>query len=680
MEESLESIKGVGPGRAKQLHKLGISNVSSLLTYFPRAYEDRRTVHPMGTLKPGIVGSVVGTVMSVQEKRPRPRLSILEILIQDGTGRLKLVLFNQGYKKNFYKVGQRLHAYGKVELAYGSLQMNSPQTENLSGDVEPDRGVVPVYPLVDGVSQFVVRQAVRNWFDANTQLDSILPASLEKKKGLMSRYDAFKHMHFPTSLEAYEASRHQLAYEELFVMQMGLLLLREQTKQAQAPYMGGENRLVRQCVESLPFQLTSDQQRAWQDIASDMESHKPMQRLLQGDVGAGKTIVAVLALLKAVENGYQGALMAPTEILAAQHYEGVRDLCESMNLRIELLVGSVKAKEKRRIYEELEAGDIDIVIGTHALIQEGVHFHRLGVVIIDEQHRFGVDQRVRLQEKGMHPHVLIMTATPIPRTMTLSMYGDLEVSLIKEMPPGRKPVKTYVVDSSYTERLRKFFQKEMEGGHQVYVVCPLVEESETLDLQAAEALYSELLAYFHKTFIVGLVHGRMTPSEKDEVMDAFYRGDVQLLVSTTVIEVGVNVPNATIMCIEGAERFGLSQLHQLRGRVGRSDIQSYCVLISDSKNPDSVERLKLMERIYDGFQLAEEDLLIRGSGQLFGTMQSGMADLKVAHIIKDVEIMIEARQDAKDYLEAHGVDDVVRHMERELRHRFGNRVERILQG
>ena len=408
--------------------------------------------------------------------------------------------------------------------------------------------------------------------------------------------------------------------------------------------MGPNGDLMAQCIENLPFSLTGDQQRALEDIRIDMEDERPMQRLLQGDVGSGKTVVATLSLLKAIENGYQGALMAPTEILAAQHYEGITEVCGNLGITIELLTGSTTKKEKERIYEGLADGSIHMIIGTHALIQEGVNFHNLGLVIIDEQHRFGVEQRARLQQKGTYPHVLIMTATPIPRTMTLSVYGDLAVSLIKEMPPGRKPVKTYAVDSSYKERLRTFFGKEMTEGRQVYVVCPLVEESEKLDLQAAEELYLELKEYFYKAYEVGLVHGRMKPSEKDEVMNAFHRGEISLLVSTTVIEVGVNVPNATVMVIMDADRFGLSQLHQLRGRVGRGHKQSYCVLVANPKNDTGKKRMQAMCETTDGFVLAEEDLKMRGSGEIFGTRQSGIPEFQVADIVEDYNILEEARR------------------------------------
>lgn len=678
MEERLTTIRGIGPGREKQLVKLGITNITSLLTYFPRTYEDRRIIYKIGKLKSGMTGGVTGCVVSVQEKRPRPRLSILEIIISDGTAPLKIVLFNQGYKKHFYKKGQNLYAYGKAEFSYGSMQMNSPQLETLGDDADPDRGIVPIYALVDGVSQFVIRSSIRNWFDTNNRLPEILPETIRKVHQYMSRYEAFKMMHFPESSERYEQARHQLAYEELFVMQSGLALLRNKEQCHMGPNMASNGTLMETCMGNLPFTLTGDQQRALKEITCDMEDERPMQRLLQGDVGSGKTVVATLSLIKAIENGYQGALMAPTEILAAQHYEGICEVCSNLDVSIALLTGSTSKKEKDRIYEGLADGTIQMVIGTHALIQESVEFHNLGIVIIDEQHRFGVEQRAKLQRKGVFPHVLIMTATPIPRTMTLSVYGDLAVSVIKEMPPGRKPVKTYVVDSSYKERLRAFFGKEMSAGRQVYVVCPLVEESEKLDLQAAEELYLELKAHFYKAHEVGLIHGRMKPSEKDEVMNAFHNGHVQLLVSTTVIEVGVNVPNASIMCIEGAERFGLSQLHQLRGRVGRGSQQSYCILVSDSKNDISQERLKLMEKTQDGFELAEQDLLLRGSGQLFGIAQSGLPDLRVANIIKDIDILVQARTDVLQYISTFGMNTLEVEMKPELEKRFGEKFLRIL--
>ena len=679
MEESLLTIKGVGTGRVKQLNKLGITDVSSLLTYFPRTYEDRSVSYLIGALKQGAVGATEGTVLNVQEKKPRRGLSILEIFIGDATGRLKIVLFNQGYKKNFYKVGQRLHVYGKVEFAYGSLQMNTPHIEMLREGQVAETGIVPVYPLVDGVSQFVIRHAVSNWFAANDALPELLPPDITKEHNFMTRYEAFKEMHNPLTVEHYGLARKQLAYEELFIMQAGLLLLREREQAEIGIKMQPDGDLVPAFLKELPFALTGDQRKAFNEIANDMQEERPMRRLLQGDVGSGKTVVGALSLLKAVENGYQGALMAPTEILAQQHYEGLTDLMAGLGrVKLALLTGSTKPGERQIIYEGLADGTIDIVIGTHALIQEQVEFKKLALVIIDEQHRFGVEQRATLQRKGHHPHMLVMTATPIPRTMTLSIYGDLEVSLIKEMPPGRKPVLTYAVDSSYKERLHRFFEKEMSAGHQVYVVCPLVEESEKLDLVAAEQLYEELAEKYQRKFGVGLVHGRMSTADKEAIMEAYYKGTIKLLVSTTVIEVGVNVPNATIMCVEGAERFGLSQLHQLRGRVGRGSTQSYCILVSDSHSEDSKQRLAVMTSTQDGFVVAEQDLLLRGSGQLFGLAQSGLPDLRIANILKDIDLLVAARQDAKMWLAKIGFDEAVKLMKPELLRRFGESFQRIL--
>lgn len=676
MNEQLQSIKGVGPQRVKQLHKLGITSVTGLLHYFPRTFEDRRQVYSVHEAPVGKTAGITGRVVRVSEKRPRPRMHILTVTVGDGIRQINLVFFNQAYKKNFYKSGQQLYAYGKLEHAYGHLQMNSPQIEILEEGQTIDRGIVPVYGLTEGMRQWSIRMAIKNWFDHHQELEDVLPVEVQRHRCTMSRYDAFKEMHFPSSWERHQEARKQLAYEELWIMQMGLLLLRAHEQVQGGHAMDGNGSLVERITSSLPFQLTGDQKKAFADIASDMEEPKAMQRLVQGDVGSGKTVVAALALAKAVENGFQGAIMAPTEILASQHFESFQELFGDAPIRMALLTGSTKAKQD--IHEALQKGDIDIVVGTHALIQEGVEFHRLGLIVVDEQHRFGVEQRAKLQRKGDHPHVLIMTATPIPRTMTLSIYGDLEVSLIKEMPPGRKPVKTYVVDTSYKERLLHFFEKEMKDGRQVYAVCPLVEESEKMDLHAAEQIAYEYKEYFEPHYRVGMVHGQMRPKEKEEVMDAFNRREIHLLVSTTVIEVGVNVPNATIMCIHDAERFGLSQLHQLRGRVGRGSAQAYCILISDSKNPDSKTRLSLMEQTQDGFELAEQDLLLRGTGELFGLAQSGLPDLKVANIIKDIPILVEAREDANTYLREKGFVEVQATLRHQMEARFGSQYMRIL--
>lgn len=685
MEESLLTIKGVGPSRVRQLKKLGIESISNLLGYFPRTYEDRNRIVPLQELQQDMTASVVGTVVKVQEKKPRRGLSILEIYLSDGLGpaSLKLTFFNQGYKRNFYKPGQRLYAYGKVEFGYGTRYMNSPQVETLGPNQQPDLGIIPIYPLVEGVTQYVVRHAIKTWFEAHDgdaakeSLPEVLPPAISDVVA-MSRFEAFKEMHMPTSSARYEAARKQLAYEELFVMQAGLWLLRAEAQSAPGIALLPDGDMTARLRAAMPFRLTKDQEQAYADISTDMESNRPMRRLLQGDVGSGKTAVAALALVKAIAGGYQGALMAPTEILAQQHFESLQPWFDAVGIKAALLTSSVKSANRREVLTGLADGSIQIAIGTHALIQETVAFKKLALVIVDEQHRFGVEQRAALQHKGINPHVLVMTATPIPRTMTLSVYGDLEVSLIKEKPPGRKPVKTYVVDSSYKERLRVFFEKEMAAGRQVYVVCPLVEESEKLDLKAAEELFDELTEYYRGRYRVGLVHGRLSSAEKEDVMNEFHSGHIQLLVSTTVIEVGVNVPNASIMYIVGAERFGLSQLHQLRGRVGRGEFEAYCILCSDSRNEESRQRLELMTKTDDGFELAEQDLMLRGSGQLFGRMQHGLPDLKVADIFKDLDLLVKARREVATWGNAAGKERVEAIMGPELHRRFGAQFLRIL--
>lgn len=647
MNSKVQFLRGVGPKRAALLASLGIHTVMQLLTHYPRRYEDRSNLVRIAELAAGMVtfGAVVKKIENTEVRR---RMSLTKATVVDASGEAELVWFNQPYIKKAFPVGSEVVVTGKAERRYGIWQINAPEAEIITTDDTLHVGrIVPFYPANAGLSQQFFRRLIKDTLDNLPHCDECMPQSILEEFGLDGWRSAINAVHFPDSFEALSAARRRLVFEELYYLQYGLLYMKRKGRKGTTGIKHArDGQLMRQAAGLLPFTLTADQNAVLKDIKSDMEDILPMRRLLQGDVGSGKTIVAALALIKTVENGYQGAFMAPTEILAEQHCANLQGLFTVLNIRYELLSGRVKAKKRQAVLAGLQDGSIDVVIGTHALLQDDVVFAHLGLVVTDEQHRFGVQQRLVLQKKGGQPDVLVMTATPIPRTMALTLYGDLDVSAIRSMPPGRKTIKTYVVDGGMRERVYKFIVRQTLDGRQAYIVCPLIEESEKVTTQAATALFEELKATWLRDVPMALLHGRLKATEKEKIMQEFYQNNLKVLIATTVIEVGVNVPNATVMLVEDAQQFGLAQLHQLRGRVGRGEHQSYCILLSDNKNPTTSERLNAMQETNDGFELAEKDLILRGPGQFFGMRQHGLPDLKLADVVQDAAVLLEARQAA----------------------------------
>lgn len=650
LEKDVQYLKGVGPVKSKKLGKLGIFTYRDLVEHFPRSYEDRRNIKRIGDFIHGesviFKGKIVGRINS---RRIRKSLNIVYFYVSDNTGDVQITIFNQSYILDKLKPEEEYAFYGKTEYINGRFEVQNPIIVS-ADNITSLFGIFPEYSLTAGITNNYIFALEKNAFLEGIKYSETLPDNIQKENGLIGIDKAIKAIHFPKSFEEIEAARKRIIFEELFLLQLALQSIKYRNVQVNEGITFKDTNYD-EFLGLLPFELTGAQKRAVEEIARDMASNRTMNRLVQGDVGSGKTIVAAIAMYIAVKNGYQAALMAPTTILALQHKNELKTYCDKLGMTVEVLTGNTTAKEKKRILADLECGKIDMLIGTHSIIEDNVVFKNLGLIVTDEQHRFGVKQRVKLSNKGCTPDVIVMSATPIPRTLALMLYSDLDMTIIDELPPNRKKIKTYVVDPSFDERINTFIKKEVDKGHQVYVVCPLIEENEELDLKDATSLYEEYRDNVFKEYSVGFLNGKMKNKEKDEVMAKFKEGEIQIIISTTVIEVGVNVPNATLMVIEDADRFGLATLHQLRGRVGRSEFESYCVLKSKNKGKDARERLGIMAKSNDGFEIARKDLELRGPGDFFGIRQHGLPEFKLADLLKDVNVLKQATDTAKRVLD-----------------------------
>lgn len=637
--DNVSNIKSVGKVRLKMLQRLGIFKIKDLLEYFPRTHEDRSDVININNVIINETNTVKGKIISEPQVLNTKNLKIIKVSISDGTGFLNVIWFNQEYLKNTLVKNKEYIFTGKIIEKFGDIQLESPEYEALNANAPLSGGrIVPIYPTTYKLSQKVFRVIIKEALSiAKNQIEEFLPAEITEKYGLCDRQFAIENIHFPKDIDAFYAARERLVFEELFLLQMYLFNMKASIQQK-------ENNIIikdfedKDIINLLPFTLTNAQKNVLKEIKEDLKN-KVMHRLIQGDVGSGKTAIAQIISYIFVKNGYQVAIMAPTDVLAKQHLKSFSPLFEKLGYNCVCLSASLKKKEKDRLYEMIEDGSANVVIGTHAIIQKTVNFKNLGLTITDEQHRFGVVQRNLLSFKGNNPHNIVMTATPIPRTLALILYGDLDISIIDEMPKGRQVIDTFLVNSSYMDRIYTFIKKNAEDKKQTYIVCPLIEESETLELKSVLEYTETLKTEIFKNYSVACIHGKMKNELKEEVMEKFTNGQIDILVATTVIEVGINVPNATIMVIENAERFGIAQLHQLRGRVGRSSFKSYCILISDTKSEITKERLKAMVEYSSGSVLSEKDLEIRGPGDFFGTRQHGLPALKIANLYNDAKTL-----------------------------------------
>ena len=648
--ESVRYLKGVGKARAELFASMGITTLYDLISYFPRTYEDRSRIVPISELQVDEPACFRAFVTSnPRTHHIRKGLDLTKLTVADDTARLNLTFFNQTYVAENLEYSREYYFYGTLNGDYMGYQVTNPIFEPVEKPGVLTRRIMPIYPLTAGMSNGLMSRSVQQALEACLEeLPELLPGELRARYGLCDAVTAYRNIHMPESFEALDRARHRLVFEEFFIFSVGLALLRSRrTQKVREPWKELD---LTPFLEALPYKLTNAQKRAVAEIVGDLESGSVMNRLVQGDVGSGKTVVAAAAAWLAAKNGVQAAMMAPTEILAEQHARSLKQLMEPLGVRTALLTGSMTAAQKKAARQEIAEHRVDFIIGTHALIAEATDFSNLGLVIADEQHRFGVAQRSALAEKGQDPHILVMSATPIPRTLALILYGDLDISVIDELPPGRQSIDTFLVGEDKRARINAFIRKQVAEGHQCYIVCPAIEEGEDESLRSAEVWAETLQKAVFPDLRVALVHGKMKPAQKDETMRAFARGEYNILVATTVIEVGVDVPNATLMVIENADRFGLSQLHQLRGRVGRGDAKSYCILFSSNRNPETLQRLKALCKTNDGFEISREDLALRGPGDFFGTRQHGLPAFKVGNLAMDLENLKNAQAAAAEFM------------------------------
>ena len=676
LSDSVTVVKGVGKKRAELLGKMNIHTVEDLLYLFPRKYEDRR--YPVTIMEAPFSQDVLLEVKVVTKQmsgNPYSKKRLLRVLTEDNTGSVELLFFNAKYLSDYFKPGQTLTLFGKITLNNGRRQMAHPEFHT-TGDKDDVRGLFPVYPLTEGIYQGQMRSMQLAVREAAKEIKEWLPESVVRENNLCDPAYAIENIHFPMAERPVLESRYRLIFEELLTLQCGLFYIKRNRESSKQGVSVGRGISLRPFLDALPFELTEGQKRTLKQIESDLESSRAMNRLVQGDVGSGKTAVAELAMYKTIKGGFQAVMMAPTELLAKQHMSTLKKHFEPLGINVRLLSGSTKAKERTEILDDLKSGKIDILVGTHAIIQPDVEFANLGLVITDEQHRFGVNQRTLLAQKGENPNILVMTATPIPRTLAVIIYGDLDISVIDTLPAGRKPIRTFLRYRDSRKKIYDFVEAQVKEGRQAYVVAPLIEESEAIDCKSAEAIHGEL-SDAYPALRIGLVHGAMKQQEKDAIMESFAAGGIDVLVSTVVIEVGIDVGNATVMVIENCERFGLAQLHQLRGRVGRSGHQSYCILICGSDSETARKRNEIMCSTEDGFLIAEEDLKLRGPGEIFGTRQHGLPELNITDLVKNADMLEKVKYVARDLIERDPELELPEHAElkKRVKKMFGEKIQ-----